>query len=149
MALSLSPSHPYNGNTMSAVKTVFPNAALMVELGRPTRLCFSPKLIRAVIRTIEAIITIATRKGKEGGRAEREGETRKGMSLNLSTSQVLIELQLDSSPSPTGLQQGDSHCSFSSYIPASVATREGVLLSWDDCTVVYPHSNSQGTCAHR
>lgn len=139
-------------------------SGLLVELGRPVRVCCSPRLLKEILKTVKDITAAFQERrgavggdageGEVGGGTEKEvgGVTRNGpaVSLNLSTSQVLVELQLDTFPaSVEAMQHENSHQSLLFHVPVSTATREGVLLAWDDCTVVYPHSNSRGEDAYR
>ena len=138
-------------------------AALSLDVGRPTKLTFTPALIQETLKVLQYMSKV-NRLGNDKSRDERESDPRdlhdtdtsqqtisqnrrstSNLELKFTTTQVLVELQLPV-PEKAHLLEVDASLQGEGSAPAIITT-EGFLLVWDNLTVTYPHQEiNQGKC---
>lgn len=130
-------------------------AALSLDIGRPTKLTFTPALIQEALKVLGCMSRVK-RLGNNKSRDERESDPRdlhdtdmsqqtispnrrssSILELKFTTTQVLVELQLPI-PEKAHLQEVDASLQVEDS-PPTIITTEGFLLVWDNLTVAYPH----------
>lgn len=139
-----------------------PVVALSLDIGRPTKLTFTPTLIQEALKVLWGMSKV-NRLDNDKSRDERGSDpkdlhdtdtsqqtfsqnrrTTSNLEVKFTTTQVLVELQL-LEPEKAHLLEIDASLQREGSAPA--ITTEGFLLVWDNLTVAYPHQEiSQGKC---
>lgn len=133
--------------------------ALSLDIGRPTKLTFTPALIQEALKVLQSMSKV-NKLDSDKSRDERESDpkdsdtsqqtvsqnrrTTSNLEVKFTTTQVLVELQL---PVPEKANLLEIDASLQTEGSAPSITTEGFLLVWDNLTVAYPHQEiSQGKC---
>ena len=131
--------------------------ALSLDIGRPTKLTFTPALIQEALKVLQSMSKV-NKLDSDKSRDERESDpkdsdtsqqtisqnrrTTSNLEVKFTTTQVLVELQL---PVPEKANLLEIDVSLQTEGSAPSITTEGFLLVWDNLTVAYPHQEiSQG-----